>query len=226
MIPVTAFRANETTTERAMIARPLIILSLCCFLAPAPASPQEKLHGCGMAGNARGKEARALNRLKNRYNRPMPEDYSHYGITLEAMLAKGDDEKRFTNSQAADVEGYVRDVTIGGVESCNCDATDARWRDTHIVLVLDSKDNSARRSVIAEVTPRWREEVAKRGDDWSTDALKKTLKGKRVRIRGWMLYDHHYEDESENTHPGGKKNWRATAWEIHPVISIEVLKKK
>jgi hypothetical protein len=218
-------RANESRKERVMNAKPLIILSLCCLLA-TPAGTQEKLNGCAMAGNAHGSEARALNRLKNRYNRPMPEDYSRYGITLEAILAKGDDRKRFTNSQAADVEGYVRDVTIGGVESCNCDATAARWRDTQIVLTLDAKDNSARRSVIAEVTPRWREEVAKRGDDWSTDALKKALKGKRVRVRGWMLYDPHYEDESENTNPGGKKNWRATAWEIHPVISIEVLKKK
>jgi len=68
--------------------------------------------------------------------------------------------------------------------------------------------------------------MTKRGVDWSTDALKKTLKGKWVRVRGWMLYDRHYEDQSENSHPGGSKNWRASAWEIHPVISIEILKKK
>jgi hypothetical protein len=202
----------------------ILLLSILC-LAP-PVLPQEKLNGCGMTGNARGKETRALNRLKNRYNRPMPEDYSRYGITLQAMLEQGDDQRRFTNSQAADVEGYVKDVTIGGVESCNCDATDPRWRDTHIVLVLDKKDKDLRRTVIAEVTPRWREEMRTRGVDWSTDALKKTLKGKWVRIRGWMLYDWHYTEEAENTNPGGKENWRATAWEIHPVISIEVLKKK
>lgn len=209
-----------------MTPRSLLALGLGLLLLADPAAAQEKFNGCGMAGNARSKEVRALNRLKNRYNRPMPEDYTRYGITLQAMVEAGDDRRRFTNSEAADVEGYVMDVRMGGVESCNCNATDPRYRDTHIVLVLNPKEKDLRRSVIAEVTPRWREQMRKRGLDWSTDGLKKELKGKRVRIRGWMLYDWHYADESENGNPGGKKNWRATAWEIHPVISIEVLKKR
>lgn len=198
---------------------------LLSLLITLPCLPQEKLNGCGMTGNARGKEIRALNRLKNRYIRPMPEDYTRYDISLEKMLEAGNDRKRFTNSVAAEVEGYVRDVAIGGVESCNCNAKDARYRDTHIVLVLDVKEKKASMSIIAEVTPRWRETMRQRGIDWSTEALKKNLKNKWVRLRGWMLYDWHYTDESENTNPGGKKNWRASAWEIHPVISIEVLKK-
>ncbi len=202
----------------------LLILGI--VIDDSPLTAQEKFNGCGMAGNARGTESRSLNRLKNRYERPMPEDYSRYGITLQDMLERGDDGKRFTNSQAADIEGYVMDVKIGGVESCNCNAEDPKYRDTHIVLALGPKEKGAARQVIAEVTPRWREVMRQRGVDWSTDALKKTLTHKWVRIRGWMLYDWHYKDESENTNPGGKKNWRATAWEVHPVISIEVLKKK
>ncbi len=203
-----------------------IISLILCFLCLSPLWSQEKFNGCGMAGNARGKELRVLNRLKNRYQRPMPEDYSRYDISLLKMLEAGDDRRRFTNSEAAEIEGYVRDVVIGGVESCNCNSRDPRYRDTHIVLTLDSKDKRASRSVITEVTPRWRETMRLRGVDWSTEGLKKTLKDKWVRIRGWMLYDWHYTDESENTNPGGKKNWRATAWEVHPVISIEVLKKR
>jgi len=187
---------------------------------------QEKFHGCPTSGNARGRDVRALNRLKNRYERPMPEDYSRYGIALDSMLVPGDDRKRFTNSQAAEVTGWVRQVQIGGVESCNCGAKDPLFRDTHILLALEQKEKKVRKMVVAEVTPRWREVMRKRGVDWTTDGLKKALLGKRVRVRGWMLYDWHYQDESENTHPGGKKNWRATAWEIHPVISIEVLKKR
>jgi len=202
----------------------VIVLLLAGGIAPAAA--QEKFFGCPTYGNARGRDARALNRLKNRYERPMPEDYSRYGIALDSMLAPGNDRKRFTNSQAAEVTGYVRKVIIGGIESCNCGAKAARFRDTHIVLALDAKEKKSTRMVIAEVTPRWREIMRQRGADWSTDGLKKALLGKRVRVRGWMLYDWHYQDESENTNPRGKKNWRATAWEIHPVISIDVLEKR
>ena len=42
-------------------------------------------------------------------------------------------------------------------------------------------------------------------------------------IRGWLFLDQIHADEAENTTPGRKKNWRATAWELHPVTSIEVL---
>jgi len=199
-----------------------ILAAVVTLAAPA----QEKFHGCPTAGTARGKDSRQLNRMKNRYLRPMPEDYSRYWIALDSMLKPGDDVRRFTNSQAAEITGYVREVVIGGIESCNCNARDPRYRDTHIVLAPDPKEKRASRMVIAEVTPRWREVMRKRGVDWSTQALKKTLTGKKIRIRGWMLYDWHYTDESENTNPGGRKNWRATAWEIHPVISIEVLKPR
>lgn len=36
--------------------------------------------------------------------------------------------------------------------------------------------------------------------------------------------DRGHADESENTAPGARGNWRATAWELHPVTAIEVLK--
>ena len=207
-----------------MIRKVLIVLIFLAGLS-APAASQERFNGCSMAGNARGRDVRQLNRLKNRYERPMPEDYSRYGVSLDSMLRQGNDRRRFTNSQAAEVTGYVVNVKIGGIESCNCNSRDPHYRDTHIVLALDGKEKKASRMVVAEVTPRWREIMRKRGVDWSTEGLKKTLIGKKIRLRGWMLYDWHYTDESENTNPGGRKNWRATAWEIHPVIAIEVLKK-
>ena len=46
---------------------------------------------------------------------------------------------------------------------------------------------------------------------------------RRVRIRDWMLFDFEHVDESENTAPKRRDNWRATAWEIHPVIDMTVL---
>jgi len=76
--------------------------------------------------------------------------------------------------------------------------------------------------MIVEVTPRLRATAAARGLDWSTQALQ-ALKGHRVKIKGWMLFDFEHVDESENTAPNKRDNWRVTAWEIHPVTGITVL---
>jgi hypothetical protein len=80
--------------------------------------------------------------------------------------------------------------------------------------------------VIAEVTPWWRDEVRKQGGDWSTEALRRALVGRRVRVRGWLFYDAHHAREAMRGDPAdtlGRRNWRATAWEIHPATAITVV---
>jgi hypothetical protein len=57
---------------------------------------------------------------------------------------------------------------------------------------------------------------------WSTRALRDRLLGRWIKVRGWMLFDVEHQNASENTAPGRERNWRATAWEIHPITSIEV----
>ena len=42
--------------------------------------------------------------------------------------------------------------------------------------------------MFVEVTPRLRAMAPKRGLDWSTQALQ-ALKGHKVKIKGWMLFD-------------------------------------
>jgi len=81
----------------------------------------------------------------------------------------------------------------------------------------------ARGGLIVEVTPRWRYIMGERGTDWSTRGLRDRFLGRWVKVRGWMLFDAEHQRESENTAPGRAENWRATAWEIHPVTSIEVV---
>ena len=61
--------------------------------------------------------------------------------------------------------------------------------------------------------------------DWSTRALRDRLLGRWIKVRGWMLFDVEHQKASENTAPGRERNWRATAWEIHPVTSIEVVQR-
>jgi hypothetical protein len=108
----------------------------------------------------------------------------------------------------------------------NCHAHDLPHRDTHIELVLDPMDSGTTQRVIVEVTPRWRSVEASQGVDWSTSALRTKLLGRWVKVRGWMLFDVEPANASEDTAPSNPRDWRATAWEIHPITSIQVLPTK
>ena len=163
--------------------------------------------------------ARAINGLKNRTAPPRAADFDER-VTLAELLRPGDDRSRWSSSSAAAVEGYVVAVWQGGVESTN--GFSLFRRDTHIELGL-RPDSPPRERVILEVTPPMRDWAKGQGMDWSHAALARELTGRRCRFEGWLLFDHNHDDESENTTPGRAANWRATAWEIHPVTLIKVL---
>ncbi|HJQ32398.1 MAG TPA: hypothetical protein VJ866_09470 [Pyrinomonadaceae bacterium] len=163
--------------------------------------------------------ARAFNRLKNRAALPDAADFDER-VTLAELLRPGDDRGRWSASRAAAVEGYVVAVREGGVESAN--SFSLLRRDTHIEVGA-SPDAPPRERVILEVTPALRDWARGRGMDWTTSALARELTGRRCRFEGWLLFDFNHAGESENLTPGGTANWRATAWEIHPVTSIKVL---
>ena len=163
---------------------------------------------------------RALNKLKNRTLPPQEPDYDDR-VTLAALLQPGDDSARWSETAAARVEGYVISVRDGSVESANCYSLFRR--DTHIEVAL-GRDASPQERVELEVTPRIREWARRQGRDWSTAALNKDLVGRWCRFEGWLLFDTGHDEESENTRPGRSKKWRATAWELHPVTAIEVIR--
>lgn len=174
---------------------------------------------CPAEGGALSAEVRAFVRLKNRTHGPRPEDFDPR-VTLDALLLPGDDRGRWSEARAAAVEGYVVGVAPGGVEAANCYSLTRR--DTHVYLA-QRPDAPTREAVVAEVTPRLREWAARQGEDWSEESLRRGLLGRRCRVEGWLLYDTEHDGEAENTAPGRALNWRATAWEIHPVTRVEVL---
>ena len=104
----------------------------------------------------------------------------------------------------------------------NCGKSDAKYKDAHIELVVQPTNTAKRKRVIVEITPRWRSFLATQGEDWSTTVLANRLENKWVRFTGWLFFDGEHDDESENTTPGRPENWRATAWEIHPVTSLKL----
>ena len=192
------------------------------FAGAVPAKNLEIFNGCGMEGDARSVGVRALDRLKNRYTPPSPQQIDSR-ITLAAILAPGNDISRWKVKEGAEIVGYVFDVKRGGIESTNCRARDDADRDTHIELVLDPMHSACSARMIVEVTPRSRYVMRERGTDWSTRALRDQFLGRWVKVRGWMLFDSEHKADSENTAPERAGNWRATAWEIHPVTSIDVV---
>ena len=129
---------------------------------------------------------------------------------------------RWNVGKAVKIKGYVRDVKPGGIETVNCKATEIKLRDTHIELVLNPMSAEKNEAMIVEVTPRLRKIMAERGEDWSTGMLRSKYLGRWVEIEGWLLFDFEHTNMAENTHPGNAKNWRETAWEVHPVTGIRI----
>jgi hypothetical protein len=179
---------------------------------------------CPVQGSSPKQRIQALDRQKNRTNLPKESDFNPKA-TLEAMLQPGDDTKRWSVNSAATITGYVRLVKPGGPETVNCMAKGVPNMDTHIELVPQKGDGETS-VVVIEVSPRIRAIMKQKGEDWSTDALEKRLKGQVITVQGWLFFDAEHANEAETTHPGGAHNWRGTAWEIHPVTGIQITPSK
>lgn len=179
-------------------------------------------HHCPASGFAFSSERRELHRLKNRTAIPQPADFDN-AVTLEKMLQPGDDRQRWSQTRAARVEGYVVSVASGPIELTNCYLPCSR--DIHIHVGL-RPDAPPREQVVLEVTPRMQEWARHQGQDWSEETLRGELLNHWCSFEGWLFYDSHHANEAENTAPGQPDNWRATAWEIHPITKFEIRRVK
>ena len=169
---------------------------------------------CPSAGIALTTHARDLHRLKNRTALPTTTDFDSR-VTLDALLQRGDDRDRWSNNHAARIQGEVIDVAYARPEATNC--FNPCRRDIHITLAT-KKGATKTEQVIVEVTPTFQTE------GWSEETLQAQLVGHWCEFEGWMYFDAGHAEESENIFPGKPGNWRATAWEIHPVTKIAVIK--
>ena len=175
---------------------------------------------CPSAGIALTVRARNLHLLKNRTALPQPDDFDSR-VTLDALLQPGDDTDRWSTNRAARIQGEVIDVAYAGIEATNCFSPSRR--DIHIDIAT-RKGVAKNERVVLEVTPPMREWARQRGMDWSAETLNAQLVGHWVEFEGWLYFDVGHAEEAENTAPNNPKNWRATAWEVHPVTKITVIK--
>lgn len=175
---------------------------------------------CPSEGMALTSRARNLHRLKNRTALPQAADFDSR-VTLVALLQRGDDTNRWSNDRAARIQGEVIDAAYARPEATNCFSPCRR--DIHIV-VANRKDAPKSEQVIVEVTPRFQDWASSQGIDWSAETLQKQLVGHWCEFEGWLYFDAGHDEESENIAPGKADNWRGTAWEIHPVTKITVVR--
>ena len=200
----------RTRTRIVLLAGVLIALLLVAWLALA--------QNCPSAGIALTTRARDLHRLKNRTALPQATDFDAR-VTLDALLQPGDDRIRWSSNRAARIQGEVIAVAYAGTEAANC-FNPAR-RDIHIDIAT-RKDAAQHEKVVLEVTPPMRDWARQKGMDWSAETLRAQLVGHWCEFEGWLYFDVGHAEESENTAPNNPQNWRATAWEIHPITKITV----
>jgi hypothetical protein len=174
---------------------------------------------CPSAGIGLTNKQRTLHRLKNRTAVPQPADFDTR-ITLDQLLQPGNDHDRWSTDRAARIQGYVIDVEYARPEATNCYLS---GRDIHI-LIASRKEAAKKEQVVIEVTPKLRDWAKKQGIDWSERTLQAQLVGHWCEFEGWLYFDAGHAEESENMAPNDPNNWRATAWEIHPITKITVIK--
>ena len=175
---------------------------------------------CPSEGLALTSKARFLHRLKNRTAIPQESDFN-YQISLSELLRPGDDTYRWSTQHAARIQGYVVDVAYARPEATNCFMPCRR--DIHI-NVANRQGTPLTEQVVLEVTPNLADWAAQQGLDWSAASLKSQLVGHWCEFEGWMYFDVGHAEEAENTTPNNALNWRATAWEIHPVTKFSVIR--
>jgi hypothetical protein len=169
---------------------------------------------CPASGIAFTTKQLELHRLKNRTAFPSAADFDSH-VSLSELLQPGDDHARWSEARAATVEGYVVSIAPAKPELANCYC----GRDIHIHIGL-RRDAPPREHFVIEVTPR----LTPAGDIGFIEQMRSQLIGRWVRFEGWLFFDAGHTEESENIAPGRSGNWRATAWEIHPVTKVQVIR--
>jgi len=179
---------------------------------------------CPSAGIALTSRARMLHRLKNRTALPRESDFDSR-VTLDEILRPGDDRDRWSSDHAGRIQGEVIDLAYARPEATNC--FNPCGRDLHI-LVANRKGAAKNEHVVLEVTPSFRAIFesggAQRNIDWSEQSLRARLVGHWCVFEGWLYFDVGHLEQSENTAAHNPTNWRATAWELHPVTKITLVK--
>jgi hypothetical protein len=168
-----------------------------------------------------------------------------YDATLKATRRADLDQRRkgqlrgFEN-QIVSLTGWLNLAYSSGAESANCG--DATFHDWHLEIYPEAMDHPPRVAdttpVICEVTPRTEKLLYDQGVRlFVLAAFMRLLDNsyqptkhppRKIRVTGYLMWDDLHNDP-EAVGPkvkliGSDKfhhPWRATAWEIHPILKVE-----
>jgi len=171
---------------------------------------------CPLTGQATDAQTKKLNWLMNRASLPTDREIDKE-ISLESLLNSKDSAGLFSDRYAATVEGFVYSFEEGKAASCNCFSNDKMNWDYILYLSKDGKAKELSDCALVSITPASR----RLHPNWTPEYLK-SLKGKQIKVTGWMLYNFPETRLSYESHPNALKLERHTAWEIHPVTDMKI----
>jgi len=189
-------------------------------MAEKPKLQGSTFQGCPPEGDGGDPQ---LNVLKNRVD-----EGSYVPVSFDSIVSlswprevEGRDRENWSAEDTATiahyegipvmVDGYLTAATESGPESTNCHATSNDMVDWHVSLVRNPGEDRSQ-AIVTETTPRIRA-----NHKWSLDLLRQIIDNQdKVRISGWLFFD--------PEHPDHIGKYRATLWEVHPIMQIEVFR--
>lgn len=158
---------------------------------------------------------RSLNIKKNRsVQNPMAMP-SLWDIDTVIRASRHEDKNDFFEDLYVYIKGYLVDFEEQGPEPCNCYKASKYLKNGNVRIYIGLEPTAPKHNcVVAEITPDFK----RRHPNYA----KYLVKGSKVKIAGYLIYDTEYKGNTVNT--SGKNShtlWRKTNWEIHPIVSIE-----
>ena len=145
-------------------------------------------------------------------------------------------------NQIVSLTGWLVLAYAGPPETTNC--ASANFHDWHLEIFAEPSDHAAQigdpTRIICEITPRTEQRLYRDGIRIQSlagffrlqDASYRRTghKAQKIRVTGYLLWDDEHNGSTDVgstiqyfSSNGFHHPWRSTAWEIHPIIKIEVI---
>ena len=158
------------------------------------------------------------------------------------MSATQKDELDSYENQIVSLTGWLNLAYAGQPETTNCGS--AVFHDWHLEIYENRSDRSPRvgdsTPIICEITPRTESVIYRSGPRIQSltrffrlqDMSYREIghEAKKIRVTGYLMWDDEHNGSADVgssiqyfSKNGLHHPWRSTAWEIHPVMKIEVM---